>query len=59
MTADDYRSALEADAPAKELKGRSRETPWDPQLAHEMLKRQLMVEEEAVVAVLLDDLRSS
>jgi uncharacterized protein (TIGR02679 family) len=59
MSADDYRSALEAGAPAKGLKGRRRETPWDPQLAREMLDRQLMVEEEVVVADLLDDLGSS
>jgi hypothetical protein len=59
MSADDYRSALKAGAPAKELKGRCHETPWDPQLAREMLDRQLMVEEEVVVADLLDDLGSS
>jgi uncharacterized protein (TIGR02679 family) len=56
LGAGDYRRAVEMGAPAKELKGRSRSTRWDPELAAEMSRAGLMVEEEAVITDLLTDL---
>jgi uncharacterized protein (TIGR02679 family) len=56
LSADDYRRALAAGAATKALKGRRADTPWDPALGTAMSEADLMVEEEAVIDGLLEDL---
>jgi uncharacterized protein (TIGR02679 family) len=56
LSAGDYVRALRAGAPTKPLKGRPEPTAWDPQLARAMAACGLMVEEEAVIGDLLEDL---
>jgi uncharacterized protein (TIGR02679 family) len=56
LGAGDYRRAVDVGAPAKELRGRSRSTGWDPELAAEMSRAGLVIEEEAVITDLLADL---
>lgn len=56
LGASDYRSAVAAGAGAKTLKGRPADTPWDPDLSTAMSAAGLMVEEEALVDELLEEL---
>ena len=56
LSAADYCRAVAAGAGTKTLKGRPADTPWDPELGTAMSEAGLMVEEEAVVDELLEDL---
>ena len=56
LGAHDYRRAVAAGAGTKTLTGHRADTPWDPALSIEMCEAGLMVEEEAVVNDLLEDL---
>jgi uncharacterized protein (TIGR02679 family) len=62
MSAADYREALNQAAAARtdlpNLVGSPLETPWDPQLSELMATASRAVEEEAVLATLLADLRT-
>lgn len=56
LTAADYEAALTAGAPARRLAGAPAPTPWDRSLEATMRAAGLVVEEEAMIAVLLSDL---
>jgi uncharacterized protein (TIGR02679 family) len=59
LGAVDYRCALSTTAITKPLEGRPHRTLWDPELAVEMGRQRLVVEEESVIADLLPDLSRS
>jgi uncharacterized protein (TIGR02679 family) len=56
LGATDYRRAVAVGAGTKALRGRPANTPWDPDLCSAMSDGGLIVEEEAVVTELLEDL---
>ncbi|MDH6236342.1 TIGR02679 family protein [Cryobacterium sp. CG_9.6] len=55
----DYRTACESSLATSVFSGVVGETPWDAGLSGAMEELRLRVEEESVLAVLLDDLRST
>ena len=55
FTAVDYIAATSADVRSLALRGTPADSPWDPELAAEMARRGLAVEEEAVVELLVSD----
>jgi uncharacterized protein (TIGR02679 family) len=58
LSAADYRAALAGDGNAKALAGAPTPTPWDPPLELALQAAGVVVEEEAVIGVLLADLGS-